>query len=92
MCHSCATRGPPVALPRGLSATSHPPVVPRAMSPSRHVTASPRQLTGPVDQNTPLFRDFKKEINQKNTLKIQIKIEKRAKTSENHILKYTTPF
>ena len=48
-----APRGPSATLPRGLGATSHPPVVPRATLPPRHITTSPRQLTGPVDQNTP---------------------------------------
>ena len=43
--------------------------------PARHVSPawarSPRHQSGPVDKNTPLFRDFNKEIH----LKIQLKIK-----------------
>ena len=95
----------PVRLLRGPHASCHVASVPRrngavvpcATSPPCHVSQSLGPAChvisrGPVDKNTPLFRDFNKEIHLKITLKIQIKIRKRAKTLEIHISQNTTPF
>ena len=67
---TCAPHGPPVALPRGLSAASHP-----CGGPARHVSArrrtrSPRQH---MQVSNSLFRDFSKENINKNQIKNQKK-------------------
>ena len=90
----------PVRLLRGPHASCHVAsvprrngaVVPRATSAGGLGPASHVISRGPVDKNTPLFRDFNKEIHLKITLKIQIKIRKRARTLEIHISQNTTPF
>ena len=54
-CASCAPRGPPAALPRGLRAGSHP-----RGGPARHVSARrlPRSPRQHLQVNTPLFLRF----------------------------------
>ena len=73
LCASCASRGPPRALPRGLSAASH-----SCSGLARHVLArrSSRSPCQHLQVINPLFRDFSKE---KNQIKNQIKIRKRHK-------------
>ena len=63
-----ATRGPPMALPRGLSASSHP-----RGGPARHVSArqhshSPRHH---LQVSTHFFRILNKKVLNKNQIKIQ---------------------
>ena len=63
-----ASRGPAVALPRGLSATSHP-----HSGPARHVSSPPgpaRHVTLQVSK-IPFFCDFNKEKHLKFSLKIK---------------------
>ena len=72
LCASCAPRGPPTALPRGLSAESHP-----CGGPARHVSArwSSRSPCQHLQVRNSLFSRFSKENINKN----QIKIRKRHK-------------
>ena len=68
LCAFCAPRGPPTALPRGLSAASQP-----CGGPVRHVSArrssrSPRQH---LQVRNSLFRDFSKRNINKNQIKIR---------------------
>ena len=63
-----ATRGPPVALPRGLSAASHP-----RSGPARHVSVR-QHFRSPhhhLQVNTHFFRILNKKILNKNQIKIQ---------------------
>ena len=75
---TCTSRGPCAALPRGLSATSHP-----------RWSRTPRQLCAPRQRpchvirrvcgiKKPLFRDFNKKKNI-NSIKIHFKSDKNQK-------------
>ena len=81
--HTCALRGPHASCHVASVPRRNGAVVPRATSLPCHVSRSPgpclpRQVSfprhqsgGPVDKNTPLFRDFNKEIHLKITLKFK---------------------
>ena len=58
-CASCASRGPPAALPRGLRAASHP-----RGGPARHVSARrlPRSPRQHLQVNTPFLRFVNKNL------------------------------
>ena len=94
-CASCVGRMRPATWPQCHVVTARWSCAPRRrlatsacrLGPACHVISR-----GLVDKDTPLFRDFNKEIHLKITLKIQIKIRKRAKTLEIHISQNTTPF